>query len=100
MLEGTIVNVKGTGFEAIPPSPAGVASWGSGVESLNVPPADRASRRKSGSVPGSGGSQKNDTYQVDTTDILFIVSGAFVGMDKIIRNRVAKGVSAPRTTVY
>lgn len=37
---------------------------------------------------------KSETYQVDTTDILFIVSGAFVGLDKIIRNRMSKGVSS------
>ena len=33
-----------------------------------------------------------DVYHIDTTNVLFIVSGAFVGLDKIIKQRVAKGV--------
>ncbi|KAG8858763.1 hypothetical protein FRB96_004900 [Tulasnella sp. 330] len=91
MLEGTIVNVKGTGFENNTPSPSGTASWGSGADPSTVPPNERAGRRKTGSPSGPGASAKSDTYQVDTTNILFIISGAFVGMDKIIRSRVAKG---------
>lgn len=36
-------------------------------------------------------STKMDTYHIDTSNILFIFSGAFVGLDQIIRRRVAKG---------
>ncbi|KAJ2473111.1 ATP-binding protein, partial [Coemansia sp. RSA 2320] len=45
-----------------------------------------------GGAPGSGGggSGKGDVYQVDTSNILFILSGAFVGLDRLIMNRVAK----------
>ncbi|PIL37197.1 hypothetical protein GSI_00890 [Ganoderma sinense ZZ0214-1] len=32
-----------------------------------------------------------DSYSVDTTNILFILSGAFVGLDAVIRRRIAKG---------
>jgi ATP-dependent protease Clp ATPase subunit len=35
---------------------------------------------------------KHDTYQIDTTNILFILSGAFVGLENIVRERVIKGV--------
>lgn len=35
---------------------------------------------------------KSETYQVDTTDILFILSGAFVGLDKVVQQRMSKGV--------
>lgn len=35
---------------------------------------------------------KSEIYQVDTTDILFILSGAFVGLDKVVQQRLAKGV--------
>ena len=35
---------------------------------------------------------KADSYHIDTTNVLFILSGAFVGLDKIIKKRVAKGV--------
>lgn len=94
MLEGTIVNVKGTGFENSTPPSTGTAPWGTGIDPSTVTPSERAGRRKTGFASGSGSSTKTDTYQVDTTNILFIISGAFVGMDKIIRSRVSKGVSA------
>lgn len=35
---------------------------------------------------------KNDTYLIDTSNVLFIVSGAFVGLDKIVKHRVSKAV--------
>ncbi|KAI0796624.1 ClpX ATPase regulatory subunit [Abortiporus biennis] len=35
--------------------------------------------------------QKPDSYSIDTSNVLFIVSGAFVGLDSIIKRRVAKG---------
>ncbi len=38
---------------------------------------------------------KPDMYQIDTSNVLFILSGAFVGLDNIIKRRVAKGVSVP-----
>lgn len=34
---------------------------------------------------------KSDTYHIDTSNVLFIFSGAFVGLDQIIKRRVAKG---------
>ncbi|KAK3098619.1 hypothetical protein FSP39_021277 [Pinctada imbricata] len=37
-----------------------------------------------------GGGKKSATVPIDTTNILFIASGAFVGLDKIVRKRVAK----------
>jgi ATP-dependent Clp protease ATP-binding subunit ClpX len=33
-----------------------------------------------------------EAYHIDTSNILFILSGAFVGLDKVIKQRVAKGV--------
>ena len=38
-------------------------------------------------------SAKPDMYQIDTSNVLFILSGAFVGLDAVIKRRVAKGVS-------
>lgn len=35
----------------------------------------------------------HDLYQIDTSNILFIFSGAFVGLENVIRQRMAKGVS-------
>ncbi|KAJ1664983.1 ATP-binding protein [Coemansia sp. RSA 1813] len=37
-----------------------------------------------------GGAGKGDVYQVDTSNILFILSGAFVGLDRIVMDRIAK----------
>ena len=33
-----------------------------------------------------------DTCTIDTSNVLFILSGAFVGLDSIIKRRVQKGV--------
>ncbi|KAF8594522.1 ClpX, ATPase regulatory subunit [Ceratobasidium sp. AG-I] len=47
-------------------------------------------------VPGRGGGggsagPKSETYQVDTSNVLFILSGAFVGLDKVVLGRMSKG---------
>ncbi|KAJ2594419.1 ATP-binding protein [Coemansia sp. RSA 1722] len=39
---------------------------------------------------GPGNSGKGEVYQVDTSNILFILSGAFVGLDRIVMERIAK----------
>lgn len=41
-------------------------------------------------IPATGGrkSSSADTIEIDTTNILFIAGGAFVGLDKIMQNRV------------
>ncbi len=41
-----------------------------------------------------GTTAKPDVYHIDTTNVLFILSGAFVGLEEVIRQRVAKGVSS------
>jgi ATP-dependent Clp protease ATP-binding subunit ClpX len=44
------------------------------------------------SVPPQGGRKhpQQEFVQVDTTNILFICGGAFVGLDKIVENRISK----------
>ncbi len=46
-------------------------------------------------VPDGKGSRKlrGETVQVDTTNILFIASGAFTGLDKLVARRKHKQVS-------
>ena len=39
-------------------------------------------------APGSRKGPGSDTVEIDTTNILFIAGGAFVGLDKIIGNRI------------
>lgn len=48
-------------------------------------------------IPQDRGSNKRlkdkETVQIDTTNILFILSGAFTGIEDIVRRRVTKDVS-------
>jgi ATP-dependent Clp protease ATP-binding subunit ClpX len=52
-------------------------------------------------VPPQGGRKHphQEFYQIDTTNILFICGGAFVGLDKIIERRVGKKSLGFRTDV-
>ncbi|KAF5387836.1 hypothetical protein D9615_000149 [Tricholomella constricta] len=72
MMEGSMVSVQAKG--------------GASVE---IPgPGDGHSR------PGQrapAASAKPDMYHIDTSNVLFILSGAFVGLDNVIKQRVAKG---------
>lgn len=42
---------------------------------------------------------RTDSYSIDTSNILFILSGAFVGLDTLIKRRMAKGVSPVTTKI-
>ncbi|TRM68404.1 P-loop containing nucleoside triphosphate hydrolase protein [Schizophyllum amplum] len=68
MMEGSIVTVQAKGS-------AGDSA-----------PTDKAEGPR-GRIPTS----KNDIFYVDTSNILFIMSGAFEGLNKIIEKRIAKG---------
>ncbi|KAJ3856899.1 P-loop containing nucleoside triphosphate hydrolase protein [Lentinula lateritia] len=77
MLEGTVVSVQAKGSQSEPPSlPGGEGHSRSGHRAPNVAAAP-----------------KPDVYYIDTSNVLFIVSGAFVGLDSIIRQRLSKGHS-------
>ena len=39
-------------------------------------------------VPTQGNRKTGDTVEIDTTNILFIAGGAFVGLDTVVKNRV------------
>lgn len=96
MLEGTVVSVQAKGSQSEPPSlPGGEGHSRSGHHAPNVAAARESdftlfqcamlgSCRKSLAKP--------DVYYIDTSNVLFIVSGAFVGLDTIIRQRLSKGV--------
>ncbi|KAJ8697993.1 ATP-binding protein [Pleurotus ostreatus] len=72
MMEGSVVSVqaKGSAQAEIPP--------------FGTPGRSRPGQR----TPGAA---KSDIYHIDTSNVLFILSGAFVGLDTIIKRRVAKG---------
>jgi ATP-dependent Clp protease ATP-binding subunit ClpX len=55
-------------------------------------------------IPAQGGRKNNsaDIVEIDTTNILFVAGGAFVGLDRIIQNRIqgtAMGFGAQLSTV-
>ncbi|KDR83407.1 hypothetical protein GALMADRAFT_132861 [Galerina marginata CBS 339.88] len=75
MMEGSMVTVQAKGGAAVDtPPPTGEP---------NLRPGQRA--------PHLATPPKPDVYHIDTTNVLFILSGAFVGLDKIIQQRVVKG---------
>jgi ATP-dependent Clp protease ATP-binding subunit ClpX len=39
-------------------------------------------------------------YHIDTSNVLFILSGAFVGLDNVIKQRVSKGVRGHNIAYY
>ena len=99
MLEGTVVNVtdksainsNGTGSNGGPagPSKRGGGSGGP-VGGLNN---GNSGLTGGGSFSGTVPQNKPEVYAVDTSNILFILSGAFIGLDKTVMDRIAKGVN-------
>lgn len=82
----------GTGFEPPhwdPNNPMnrGSAAGGSGKKGVR----EGLPGFSGGGGGASGG--KGETFVVDTSNILFILSGAFVGLESIVQRRLGKGVS-------
>lgn len=59
--------------------------------STNDPMAGGGMGPSSGGGNSSSGPSKAETYNVRTDNILFIFAGAFIGLQKMIMNRIAKG---------
>ena len=57
----------------------------------NSPLAGGGMGPQSGGGNSSSGPSKPETYNVRTDNILFIFAGAFVGLQKMVMNRIAKG---------
>lgn len=79
MLEGTVVSIVDKSGNAPSHRRGGVNG--------NIPMGG------GGGGPPTGGGAKGESYSVDTSNILFILSGAFIGLDKTVKDRIAKGVS-------
>jgi len=73
MMEGSVVTVQSKGAVA------------------EVPPVNGEGRVRNPPQRGLNIAQKPDSYSIDTSNVLFILSGAFVGLDGVIKRRVAKG---------
>ena len=56
-----------------------------------MPPPSSSSSSSGNNSNTTSGPTKAETYNVRTDNILFICAGAFIGLQKIIMNRVAKG---------
>ncbi|CAE6467207.1 unnamed protein product [Rhizoctonia solani] len=83
MIEGATVTVHAKGVSdptAPPATPGPTAGMPMGPD---IVPGRGAT--------GTNAGPKSETYQVDTTNVLFILSGAFVGLDKVILNRMSQG---------
>ncbi len=97
MLEGSVVTVQAKGGPSVELPPPGTDPSSRGGQR-----ASHFAMRQAVSLFVSiehktdcCSAAKTDTYHVDTSNVLFILSGAFVGLDQIIKQRVAKGVSCP-----
>ncbi|KAF9475940.1 ClpX, ATPase regulatory subunit [Pholiota conissans] len=74
MLEGSVVTVQAKGGGAI-----------------DTPPPTDPTTRGGQRVPHIASAPKPDVYHIDTSNVLFILSGAFVGLENIVKQRIAKG---------
>ncbi|KAF9912093.1 hypothetical protein EC991_001039 [Linnemannia zychae] len=77
MLEGTVVNVTEKNGSTWNGANAGRKN---GLPGIGGP-----------SAGGGGPGAKGEIYSVDTSNILFILSGAFIGLERIVMDRVSKG---------
>ncbi|KAI5451712.1 ATP-binding protein [Naganishia albida] len=110
LLEGTTVTLQSKPGASNPPTPISLSrltdatgdpptqrgfggSWGSGQHELGygAKKGVREGLPLQGGGGGGGANSKGETFTVDTSNILFILSGSFVGLEKIIGRRTAKG---------
>lgn len=86
IMEGTVVNVPAKGPSM--PSPTG----GARGARQGMPSPVRECMCNTHYMVAHFELEWPDSYAVDTSNILFILSGAFVGLEDIIKKRMAKGV--------
>lgn len=91
MMEGSVVTIQAKGGNEAPPlggegrSRPGPRNANVGGEWMSLTGQLYDSSWKTLARP--------DSYSIDTSNVLFILSGAFVGLDGIIKRRMTKGVS-------
>ncbi|KAI9490564.1 P-loop containing nucleoside triphosphate hydrolase protein [Zychaea mexicana] len=87
MLEGTTVKVTNKGV----PTSSNLSGGTYMGQPVNPPSASSSSSSSAlKTAPGGG---PGDSYNVDTSNILFILSGAFVGLEEHIKQRLNKASS-------
>lgn len=90
MLEGSVVTVQAKAGSSIEIPTPGSDPTSRGGQRAH--PAMRAFLAHPAHMLFTPPAAKTDVYHIDTSNVLFILSGAFVGLDKIIKQRAAKGV--------
>ncbi|KAG0028816.1 hypothetical protein BGZ81_004395 [Podila clonocystis] len=85
MLEGTVIHVTEKN------GPPSSSNWNGSGPNGSTGRKGGLPGLGSGSGSGSGPGAKGEVYAVDTSNILFILSGAFIGLEKIVMDRVSKG---------
>ncbi|KAI5305938.1 alpha-1,4-glucan branching enzyme [Ascosphaera pollenicola] len=84
IIEGTTVQIQAKSEKSAPapPPPSGTVLH---------PHQRQGDSRPPGAPPGQSFTNKAETYNVRTDNILFIISGAFVGLEKHVMDRLSKG---------
>ncbi|KAJ2782313.1 ATP-binding protein [Coemansia javaensis] len=76
----------------VPAAPPGVVRRGPPpLPGSFVPGSIGGANGAAGGAGAGAPGGKGEVYQVDTSNILFILSGAFVGLDRVVMDRVSKG---------
>lgn len=99
IIEGSTVQVQAKQEKSAKSSTPNSSNFAGGpLGGSTVPPTSSSSG--SGSGPNtSSGPAKPETFNVRTDNILFICAGAFVGLQKLIINRVSKGSMGFNATI-
>lgn len=85
IVEGTTLQIQAKQEKSRSPGPS------SNMYNTSSPPSGGSSSDTPGSGNTTSGPSKTETYNVRTDNILFIFTGAFVGLQKLVLNRIAKG---------
>lgn len=88
IIEGTTIHIHSRQEKPFPPRSPGSAS---NTHRTSNPHSGGPSSTSSSLGNLTSGPAKLETYNVRTDNILFIFTGAFVGLQKLVMNRVAKG---------
>ena len=93
IIEGTTLHIQAKQEKAAPSRPAANLdpSNATGSPMYGGKYSSSSPNASSGSGSASSSPSKGETYSVRTDNILFIFTGAFIGLNKIILNRLSKG---------
>ena len=92
IIEGTTLQVLAKQEKSAAHRPSAGSGPGSYINShLHGGPSSTSPSSSSGSGNVNSGSSKGETYSIRTDNILFIFTGAFIGLPKIVMNRVSRG---------